>query len=1075
MITSLRHLLRKKRSLIVPLLIAFAGVAGVGVANFYADGKTHKPDLTTRVHAGKCAERSVLLTVPPSARKIGLSVDYLEDREGGLTIRDVVSIVPDRFRPSHVAVPHFGITGSAYWIRLTLVNPERVPLSFDLVVAYPQLDDIILYKPVGHGGYTATISGDRMPFREREVPDVRFVFPLRQNPGAATYYLRVCSTTSLKIPISVLSREETYRDAVRNAGLNGLYYGVLIIMMAYHFFIFFSVKSREYLYYVFCIGGFIMASLAMDGYGARYVWPANPEFSVTAIHYFLGNVLYLVFTREFLGTRAHTPRLDNGILAAIALGTAGLVVNLFVPNSIVMVMASVACTAVTIFLVVTVLSVTMRQKVAQAGLFAASWFMFFVAVILYIAQALAVLPMDFSAMSLFKAALVVQMLIFSFGLADRINVMRNRLEVLNRNLEVEVVEHVRDKEALKRSEERFRGVVERNFDLIFTMDREGHFTYLSPSVVPLTGYRADELVGKSFWEYLEDEMKGLAMLTFGDLLKGREVIGYEATVSRKDGIRISLEVNVSPVMSRGDVIGFQGIGRDITERKLAEETLIEEKERLSITLRSIAEGVIATDTRFRVHLMNSAAEELTGWHQTRAKGRPLRDILVLVDRETGSRREFLESEITGSSVSSRSGSLLIRSDGSERIVSERAAPIRDRGGGVGGYVFVIRDITEEVKFRNELLKIEKLESIGILAGGIAHDFNNILTAIIGNITLARLVSPENGRLNEILADAELASQRARDLTQQFLTFSKGGAPVRQIASVEDIIRDSSRFVLRGSRVRCIYDFKEGLWPVNVDVGQFSQVIQNLVLNAEQAMPEGGEISITTENIVAEKDSGIPLKPGNYVRIMVSDSGVGIPAENIPKVFDPYFTTKAGGNGLGLTSTFSIIKRHDGYISVESFPGSGTSFSIYLPSTDSGDVEVKGVEESPAHLTGKVLFMDDDEAVNATAMKMLEHLGFKVEIAHDGGQAVGLYERSLDIGEPFDVVILDLTIPGGMGGKKTLERLMALDDGVRAVVSSGYSTDLVMANYRDYGFKGVIAKPYRIDELSRVLHLVMMEG
>lgn len=1057
------------------LLIVIAGILVVTAGASFVDGKMHDPDSTVTARPGADRGRALVLADPPSARNIGLAVDYLEDPDGQLAIGEVVSAAPDRFRPSHQAVPNFGITRSVYWMRFTLVNPGRGPLFFDLVVAYPQLDEIILFRPVGGGGYSGVMSGDRRPFLERGVPDVRFVFPLRQDPGAVTYYLRIRTITSLRVPISVISREETNRDAVRDAGLTGLYYGVLIIMMVYHFFIFFSVKSREYLYYVFCIGGFIMISLALDGYGSRYVWPGNPEFSVTAVHHFLGNVLYLVFTREFLGTRAHTPRLDNGLLAAIALGTVGLVVNLFIPNSIEMVMLAVGCTAVTIFLVVTAISLSIRQRVAQAGLFAASWFLFILAVVMYIAQALAVVPTGFSAMSLFKTALVVQMLIFSFGLADRINVMRNRLETLNRNLEVEVVEHVRDKEALRRSEERFRGVVERNFDLIFTMDREGRFTYLSPSVVPLTGYRADELLGKSFWEYLQDDMKGLAMLTFGDLLKGKEVIGYETTVLRKDGIRVSLEVNIAPIITRGDVIGFQGIGRDITERKLAEETLIEEKERLSITLRSIAEGVIATDTRFRVHLMNSAAEQLTGWHQTRAKGRPLRDVLVLVDRDTGARKEFSGPVIEEFSAASRSGSLLIRSDGSERIISERAAPIRDRGGGVGGYVFVIRDITEEVKFRNELLKIEKLESIGILAGGIAHDFNNILTAIIGNITLARLVSPENGRLNEILADAELASQRARDLTQQFLTFSKGGAPVRQIASVEEIIRDSSRFVLRGSRVRCVYDFKEGLWPVNVDVGQFSQVIQNLVLNAEQAMPEGGEVTIVTDNLTVRKDSGMPLDPGKYVKIVVSDSGVGIPTENLSKVFDPYFTTKAGGNGLGLTSTFSIVKRHDGYISVESSPGSGTSFSIYLPSTDSVEVAVKGVEARPAPATGKVLFMDDDEAVNVTASKMLEHLGFRVEIAHDGGQAVDLYERSLDAGEPFDVVILDLTIPGGMGGKKTLERLMALDGGVRAVVSSGYSTDLVMAHYRDYGFRGVIAKPYRIDELSRVLNMVMMEG
>ncbi|TFH41504.1 MAG: PAS domain S-box protein, partial [Chrysiogenales bacterium] len=740
-----------------------------------------------------------------------------------------------------------------------------------------------------------------------------------------------------------------------------------------------------------------------------------------------------------------------------------------------MVLLSVVYTGITILLVMVVLGIMLVRGKGQARIFSASWLLFLMAIVVYILRAFAILPVNIYTMSIYKLALVVQMLIFSFGLADRINHMRKRLELVNRNLELEMVEHVRDKEALKRSEERFRGVVERNFDLIFTMDREGRITYVSPSITPLAGYRADEILGKSFKDYQPDDLIEVSMLMFGDLLKGKDVVGFEATIQRKDGIRISLEINISPVIINGDVTGFQGIARDITERKLAEETLMEEKERLSITLRSIAEGVIATDTRFRIHLMNSAAEELTGWPQMKVMGRPLNDVLVLVDRETRARKDFAKTGITGLRDIAKSGSVLIRSDTTERIVSERAASIRDRSGRDIGYVFVIRDITEEVKFRSELLKMEKLESIGILAGGIAHDFNNILTAIIGNINLAKLIVPESGRIREILKDAELASIRAQELTQQFLTFSKGGAPVRRIASVEEIIRDSSRFILRGSNVRCEYNFQEGLWSVNVDVGQFSQVIQNLAINADQAMPEGGEITFSTENFVAGPDTNLPLSPGQYAKIMVTDSGVGIPPENLSKVFDPYFTTKIDGNGLGLTSTYSIIKRHDGHISAESRLGSGTSFNLFLPSSDFQEREEEEKNDALSHATGKLLFMDDDEAVNVTAKKMLEHLGFTVELAPGGRQAVDMYEKALSCGDPYDVVILDLTIPGGMGGKKTIEKLVAIDSNVKAIVSSGYSTDMIMANYRDFGFKGVIAKPYRIEELSRVLEQVIRGG
>jgi CheY-like chemotaxis protein len=328
---------------------------------------------------------------------------------------------------------------------------------------------------------------------------------------------------------------------------------------------------------------------------------------------------------------------------------------------------------------------------------------------------------------------------------------------------------------------------------------------------------------------------------------------------------------------------------------------------------------------------------------------------------------------------------------------------------------------------------------------------------------------------DILDDAEKASSRAQELTHQFLTFAKGGAPVRQIASVEEIIRDSSRFILRGSDIRCEFDFQEELWPVIVDVGQFSQVIQNLVINADQAMPEGGAITIRTENAEIGPDSGLPLRPGRYVKISVRDTGVGIPLQNISKVFDPYFTTKSDGNGLGLTSSFSIIMRHEGHISVESEPGKGTAFFVYLPSSEELPRPEPRSEQPVFRGTGKILFMDDDESVNATARKMLEHLGFEVDIAYDGETALTLYDQSLHGGPRYDLVILDLTIPGGMGGRKVIEKLLTLNPGGKAIVSSGYSNDQIMAQYREFGFRGVIAKPYRIDELSRVIEEVMKEG
>ena len=1020
-------------------------------------------------------DRAVVFNETLSETKIGKALEYVEDPAGILRIEDVASVNARGFKKSDTNILNFGLTSSAYWVRFTLRNSTPGTLPVYLMLEYPLMDDIRLYVPDGRKGFRILKSGDAVPYRDREFLHRNFVFPLKQGPGVSTYYMRFSTTSAMTIPISIFSLEQIYRKTSVENGIYGVYYGMLIVMLLYNLFILGMVRGRDYLYYVLYVAGALLISLVIDGFGASHLWPGEPRFSISSFYNFLLNILYLLLTRELLNTKINTPRLDKIALANIAFGTAGFLANLFLMNSLTMSVLSLACTVITLITTMSIVIMTLHGGVRLARFYIVSLLFIMAGAVIYMLRVLDVLPVNMVTMWFLKISILCMVLVFSFALADKINTMRKRLEALNVNLEREVVDHIQDKEALKRSEERFRGVVERNFDVIFMMDTSGYFTYVSPSITTMTGYRVDEFINKSFRKFQPSDMFDISKLLFGDLLKCKEIIGYETVLIRKNGTGVNIEVNLSPIVKGETVTGVQGIARDITERKMAEEALMEEKERLSITLRSIAEGVIATDIKWRIHIMNKAAEELTAWRQDQVLGRTLEDVLLLIDQKTGAKKEFTESmaPLEGSE-DFQSKTVLVRRDKTERIVSERLAPISDRSGNLIGYVFVIRDITEEYKFRSELLKMEKLESIGILAGGIAHDFNNILTAIMGNINLSKLIS-KDPRLREILEDAEKASMRAQDLTQQFLTFSRGGAPVRRIASIEEIIRDSSRFTLRGSNVRCSFHFQDGLRPVNADVGQLSQVMQNLVINADQAMPDGGDIIITAENVVVPAESVLPLKSGPFVKITVTDTGIGIPSENLSKIFDPYFTTKSDGNGLGLTSTFSIIKRHEGYISVESESGKGTTFYLYLPALEKQEEVVEKKKESFYKGKGRVLFMDDDEAVNATARKMLEHLGFAVECALDGEQAVKLYERGRREGAPFDLVILDLTIPGGMGGKKTIEKLIAVDPDVRAIVSSGYSNDMIMANFSDFGFKGVIAKPYRIDELAQVLEQVMGNG
>jgi signal transduction histidine kinase/CheY-like chemotaxis protein len=376
-----------------------------------------------------------------------------------------------------------------------------------------------------------------------------------------------------------------------------------------------------------------------------------------------------------------------------------------------------------------------------------------------------------------------------------------------------------------------------------------------------------------------------------------------------------------------------------------------------------------------------------------------------------------------------------------------------------------REIVERQRAEEELLKMAKLESIGILAGGIAHDFNNILTAIQGNISLAKLASKPRDKVFKWLAEAEKASTRARDLTQQLLTFSRGGEPVRKASHIAGIVRDSCEFALRGSSVRCEFSIPEHVWAVNADEGQISQVISNLVINAHQAMPQGGVIDVKVDHSEVGPEHGLQIPAGDYVRISIEDHGCGIPEEHLSKIFDPYFTTKEKGSGLGLATSYSIIKKHDGLIAVDSAPGCGTTFNVYLPRSFDEVTMSEGSKRKLVTGSARILLMDDEQTIAELAKEILSMLGYSVDVANEGSEAVELYRKAWKTSDPYDLLILDLTVPGGMGGKEVIDILGKSYPKIRAIVSSGYSNDPIMANHRKHGFTGVVSKPYTVQELS----------
>ncbi|WP_456386203.1 hybrid sensor histidine kinase/response regulator [Desulfolithobacter sp.] len=542
---------------------------------------------------------------------------------------------------------------------------------------------------------------------------------------------------------------------------------------------------------------------------------------------------------------------------------------------------------------------------------------------------------------------------------------------------------------------------------------------------------------------------------------------------RGKGVRYYL-VTARPFYDAGgELIGIIQNFQDITARKMAERALSAERERLAITLKSIGDGVICTGTDGRVTLLNAMAENLTGWSSSEAIGQPLKEIFQLVNDRTGMPCENPVEKVlaTGNIVGLGNHGLLVGRDGKKRHIADSGAPIRDHDGAIIGVVLVFRDVTRQLQMEKELQKVQKLESIGVLAGGIAHDFNNLLAAIIGSLSLCERLAAADSKIMELVCNAKTASLRAKELTGQLLTFAKGGVPVKKTSSLGGVIRESVDFVLHGEKVSCLFQIPDDLWLVDIDPGQISQVLQNLVLNARDAMPDGGTVTISCANLQSITGENIPgLDNGPYVRITVSDTGCGIDQDRLERIFEPYYTTRETGSGLGLAICHSIIKRHNGHIAVESCKGAGSSFKIYLPAdpdarmatTESGD------EGRMVSGGGRVLVMDDEELVRAVTKSMLEGLGYSTVTVNDGREAVQAFRRYQEDGTPFDMVIMDLTVPGGMGGREAAEEILALDPRATLIVSSGYSNDPVMADCHRYGFAAALVKPFLLKDLEQVL-------
>ncbi|TYB33631.1 MAG: PAS domain S-box protein [Flexistipes sinusarabici] len=621
------------------------------------------------------------------------------------------------------------------------------------------------------------------------------------------------------------------------------------------------------------------------------------------------------------------------------------------------------------------------------------------------------------------------------------------------------------------SELMFQQIYDNANDMIIGLDTEGVIKNMNSAARLVLCCSDDELIGKKFNSMLTEDYNSIFPFELREIVSDSCTKNVELKLIDKQGNEIYVDGSFFRGKLNASQTGVLGILRDITDKKTVEKELERERELISVTLRSINDGVITVNEYCQVIMINKTAEEMLALSSSEAEDVVLEKILNFSEVNQlplcrmGPKKYFTSRDYDSNS---RFCLTLRNKKGDDYKVDVFMTPLIDRNSNIIGGVVVLKDITDYLRVQEELLNSSKMESLSIMARGIAHDYNNILTAVMSNVSLAKLKA-ESESVAKVLKNAENAVVNAKNLTMQLSTFAKEGVLAKEVVSLKDFLKSVCDFTLSGSS--CYYNVHcaQNVSYVEVDKSKLSQVINNLLVNAMQAMPGGGKIGIGCKNIDVDEDTTLPLQRGRYVSISVVDEGKGIPESQQNKIFDPFFTTKEDGTGLGLATSYSIIKKHGGHIVVDSTVGEGTAFHIYLPAKKDGTGHK--TEKESNHIQKyhkKILIMDDNENVLESTSELLRELGGNVDAVRSGEKAVEKFAEAFRNGEPYDLSILDITMPGGFGGKKVFKEIIKIDPEAKCVISSGFTSDDLIKNYKKYGFYSYLHKPYALRELNRLL-------